>query len=1265
MMILDDGRSVPLFGPWLKVRSRLENGFDVLKAEDFQKRIQMEKEEVVAGVEHGEGSGGSSDAPTLVIHGGDNSYSILNGNGPPNVSSNPACVSTGDERLFGLFGNGPLSNAQSESKGASIMGHSRAKGDKRKLFSGSTQARNKTRFGPLKMTGPRGIPKNPVFGVNSEQLIEQVGSKHKKTGTLDGGYPFLGDNSIAPSDIAVVNQVGVPDAFAEVSIIGSPSKQGGTYDPTSYGSRDFGEKSQERKSDDSLKFQELARPRKIKKNAGKSESLLALEHDDGLYEVSVGVSNDNSFMENSDQVTGEVLVEISDGRGGGPYHAPQIPMKLLSWHCRGLGQARVVNALQGLVIREDPDVLFLMETKVVDIQQHLISVSFSNILRCAKWLDFFVYGPPSKPDRKIFWEELALSVSTSQGPWALIGDLNSLANSQEKFGGVVCSQGDFSDLSDFLMISGGIDLGSVGNFLPGLIRGNSLISSRNVSIVCFQLVSKLGNTRKMLAKWNRDYFGMCESKLKLLDSLLLEVQARCPSPENSLLEADILLEIDEVSKRQCSIWRQKSREIWLKEGDRNTRFFHASTVIRRKRNFIGAITNNGIDWISGRTQIGDYFINHFGDVFCSSNPSFGNALSNLIAPCISGDMNSDSSRVPSPEEVRLLVWSMGPLKSPGPDGMPGFFDRFHWDTVGESVVDTVREFFMTGDFVQSLNRTFIVLIPKKVNAVGFDDFRPISLCNFVYKVISKILANRLKIILPDLISPFQSAFVPGRDVLARLLAQKEDSGLIHGFKNTDLVSRNDITDALRFRLMTSEDKFLGNPLFFTKIKIQDFSFVIEKVKNRPKEVGGLGLKKSHDLNLAFIAKLGWALAKGDSSPWCKVFLAKYCKRDLSFWNAPVPPLASWGARGIFASRDLIRKESCWMLGNGLSIDLWSSPWVPWLEWDEFLAAFNPMIHSQDGKFSIKAAYRLITKNRHGGVDRLYKTLWKSPFGERVKLFLWKVRRDILPCGQRLQSLFGNASSCVLCDGDSDSLVHFFFHCPVAQFCWFRSSWSIRSDLLQFNSSRDIVEWILFPPFPDNVDLDRFSIFAALLCYHMWSTRNKCFHEGVRDPPEVIFKGILHSVSSFDPKDCKVPPTVACDPPAFFDLGSVNRVNLFVDAAVRDNMGFYVVLAIDSSGKVLEAYAGKEVVVSPLDPEVRAILNAFSRCLYCGWPTVMIFSDCKVAVDAILARHVPSWQLYPTFVHLFHLCNLCSFCNVSWISRVNNGAAHKLAAWAAS
>ena len=76
------------------------------------------------------------------------------------------------------------------------------------------------------------------------------------------------------------------------------------------------------------------------------------------------------------------------------------------------------------------------------------------------------------------------------------------------------------------------------------------------------------------------------------------------------------------------------------------------------------------------------------------------------------------------------------------------------------MVDFVKEFFVSGRFVKSINHTFIVLIRKKEEPDGLDDFRPISLCNFIYKVISKIVANRLRSVIDSLISPFQLAFVP-------------------------------------------------------------------------------------------------------------------------------------------------------------------------------------------------------------------------------------------------------------------------------------------------------------------------------------------------------------------------------------------------------------------------------------------------------------------------------------------------------------------------
>ncbi|KAF4375349.1 hypothetical protein G4B88_022015 [Cannabis sativa] len=287
------------------------------------------------------------------------------------------------------------------------------------------------------------------------------------------------------------------------------------------------------------------------------------------------------------------------------------------------------------------------------------------------------------------------------------------------------------------------------------------------------------------------------------------------------------------------------------------------------------------------------------------------------------------------------------------------------------------------------------------------------------------------------------------------------------------------------------------------------------------------------------------------------------------------------------------------------------------------------VMQEDGRFSVKAAYHSISKGRQGGVDRLFKTLWKSSLSERVKLFLWKVERDILPCGQRLHCLFENSSFCVLCDGDVDSLEHLFFHCHVAHFCWFRSSWGIRSDLLHFGSPRDIVEWIFFPPFADCVDSNQFSLFAAYLCFYLWKIRNLCYHE----------------VNSCDLRNRDdPPPLVQCDSLSSVDLGLGNRVNIFVDATVRDNVAFYAVLVLDYSGKVLEAFAGKENVVSSLDDEARAILNAISRCLSCGWSGAMIF------FQIVKWRWMRFW-LGRSLLGGFIL--------------VNNGAAHKLAARAAS
>ena len=114
------------------------------------------------------------------------------------------------------------------------------------------------------------------------------------------------------------------------------------------------------------------------------------------------------------------------------------------------------------------------------------------------------------------------------------------------------------------------------------------------------------------------------------------------------------------------------------------------------------------------------------------------------------------------EEIKDALWSMKPYKAPGPDGLhAGFFQRF-WLVVGGSVVEEVRNVFRDKRVPDFLNRTHIVLIPKVQGPETIGNYRPISLCNTIYKIITKIIVARIRPHLEYLVSPFQTAFVPGR-----------------------------------------------------------------------------------------------------------------------------------------------------------------------------------------------------------------------------------------------------------------------------------------------------------------------------------------------------------------------------------------------------------------------------------------------------------------------------------------------------------------------
>ena len=106
-----------------------------------------------------------------------------------------------------------------------------------------------------------------------------------------------------------------------------------------------------------------------------------------------------------------------------------------------------------------------------------------------------------------------------------------------------------------------------------------------------------------LKKWNKEVFGHCQIRIDVLLTKIQEIQKADCTEENYRKEAHLQAKLNEWLLRNEILWKQKSREVWLKEGDKNSKFFHFSTIIRRRRNSIDALKNDSGEWITDRGEI--------------------------------------------------------------------------------------------------------------------------------------------------------------------------------------------------------------------------------------------------------------------------------------------------------------------------------------------------------------------------------------------------------------------------------------------------------------------------------------------------------------------------------------------------------------------------------------------------------------------------------------------------------------------------------------
>ena len=176
--------------------------------------------------------------------------------------------------------------------------------------------------------------------------------------------------------------------------------------------------------------------------------------------------------------------------------------------------------------------------------------------------------------------------------------------------------------------------------------------------------------------------------------------------------ADALKELSTALKAEEMIWRQKSRVLWLRKADRNSKYFHALVKQRRARNRITQLLDENGNVVEDEERLVAISTSYFRQIFESSNPEDIADVLSEISPTITGAINEGLATPVTEWEVKLALFAMHPEKAPGPDGITALFYQNFWDIVKDDLTRMVNQFIFDGTMAHGLNDTNICLIPK-------------------------------------------------------------------------------------------------------------------------------------------------------------------------------------------------------------------------------------------------------------------------------------------------------------------------------------------------------------------------------------------------------------------------------------------------------------------------------------------------------------------------------------------------------------------------
>ncbi|KAH1120712.1 hypothetical protein J1N35_003872 [Gossypium stocksii] len=237
------------------------------------------------------------------------------------------------------------------------------------------------------------------------------------------------------------------------------------------------------------------------------------------------------------------------------------------------------------------------------------------------------------------------------------------------------------------------------------------------------------------------------------------------------------LEFGETMRFKESIWKQKSRMSWLKEGDSNSAFFHRAVKFKAKRKMVNRM-KFGNYWYSNPMALKEKLVNYFSDHFSCLLRNW--KMDFVLNFKRLSDSEASNLELPfSMEEIKEAVWSCDENKAPGPDGFNICFFRKCWGVVKNDLYEMLKEFYLSRKLERCISSSFISLIPKNENPSKISKFRPIYLVSSLYKIVAKVLSRRLSGVVGGVVSDTQCAFIRGRQNFYGILIANE---IIHSIK---------------------------------------------------------------------------------------------------------------------------------------------------------------------------------------------------------------------------------------------------------------------------------------------------------------------------------------------------------------------------------------------------------------------------------------------------------------------------------------------------